>query len=87
MFADQVSKAVGDLRLEAQQKFQQYSTLAKSLERQGSIKATPYAGGISVADKRSVEANTDRVAPAFGVGMHDHRENPQYGFTGGSTSS
>jgi hypothetical protein len=32
----------------------------------------PYAGGISVADKRRNEASTDRLAPAFTIGMHDN---------------
>ena len=72
MFADQVAKSVGDLQLSAQQKFQQYSTLATSLERQSALRAVPYAGGISRADKDSVEADTDRVVPSFTVGMHDH---------------
>lgn len=71
MFADQVSKAVGDLRLEAQQKFEHYSTLAKSLERDVAITAVPYAGGISRSDKDAVVGNTDRVAPSFMVGLHD----------------
>ena len=72
MFADQVAKSVGDLQLSAQQKFQQYSTLATSLERQSALRAVPYAGGISRSDKDSVEADTDRVVPSFTVGMHDH---------------
>ena len=72
MFADQVGKSVGDLRLDAQQKFEHYSTLAKSLERQVTMTATPYAGGISIAAKQAVEQDTDRVAPAFRVGLHDN---------------
>jgi hypothetical protein len=31
----------------------------------------PYAGGISIGDKDSVEDDSDRVAPAFKRGMHD----------------
>ena len=72
MFADQVAKSVGDLQLAAQQKFAHYSTLATSLERQSAIRAVPYAGGISRADKDSVELDTDRVAPSFTIGLHDH---------------
>ena len=77
MFADQVSRAVGDLRIEAHQKFQHYTTLASSLERQSSVRAVPYGGGLSRSDKVAVAANDDRVPPAFSVGMHDHRTNPQ----------
>jgi hypothetical protein len=71
MFADQVGKSVGDMRLDAQQKFEQYITLAASLERSASISAVPFAGGISVSQKRSVENDTDRVIPSFNVGLHD----------------
>lgn len=36
------------------------------------IAAMPYCGGISIADKDTREGDTDRVAPAFTVGMYDH---------------
>jgi hypothetical protein len=73
MFADEVAKSVGDLRIEAQQKFDNYSTLAASLERQAAMSAgVPFAGGISISQKQSVEQDTDRVAPAFRIGLHDN---------------
>ena len=73
MFADQVDKSVGDLRLAAQQKFEHYSTLGSSLRRTASLfGGVPYAGGISRADKDSVELDTDRVVPSFKIGAHDH---------------
>lgn len=66
-FARQVSTSVGDVRVEAQQQFAHYTELAKSLERDGAryASATPWMGGVSVADKQSAEADTDRVPPAF----------------------
>lgn len=70
--ADEVSKAVGDLRIEAQQRFTNYTTLAASLEKQGSLGGVPFAGGISIAQKQSVEQDSDRVVPAFRVGLHDN---------------
>lgn len=76
MFADQVGRTVGDLRVDAQQKFEHYNTLAASLERQAALTGVPYAGGISISDKQSVETDTDRVVPAFRVGAHDHPELP-----------
>ena len=76
MFADQVGRTVGDLRVDAQQKFEHYTTLATSLERQAALTGVPYAGGISISDKQSVETDTDRVAPAFRVGVHDNPLNP-----------
>lgn len=52
-----------------------YMALAQRLEAEaiaGAGSAGIYAGGISVADKDSVESNTDRAKPAFARGMHDH---------------
>lgn len=72
MFADQVAKSVGDLRLDAQQKYDHYITLAASLERSATIGAIPFAGGISIAQKQAVESDTDRVVPAFRVGQFDN---------------
>jgi hypothetical protein len=77
-FADKVSKSVGDLRIDAQQQFEHYTTLAGTLRRAASFTGVPYAGGISRADKQSVELDTDRVAPAFRIGVHD---NPLVGST------
>ena len=71
-FASLVGKSIGDLRLEAQQKFDHWSDLAKQLERQSAIVGVPFAGGISRAQKRAVESDTDRVTPAFRVGLHDY---------------
>ena len=77
-FADQGDKNVGDLRLAAQQKFEHYDRLASRLEGGAAVIAVPYAGGVSRSDKLSVEQNTDRVSPAFKIGLHD---NPQTGST------
>lgn len=75
--AVKVGKSVGDLRLDAQQQYEHYMTLAASLERQASFSAVPFAGGVSVSQKQSVESDTDRVAPSFAVGMHDDPANAQ----------
>ena len=78
-FAQKVDKSVGDLRIAAQQKFEHYTTLATSLGRQTALVAVPYAGGVSVADKAAVVADSDRVKPSFTVGIHDHEGNRQDG--------
>lgn len=50
----------------ASQKAKAYLALATTLELKASRTGIiPYAGGISVADKQSVDDNQDRVAPAF----------------------
>lgn len=74
-YARLVTQAVGDLRMDYSDLAKQYNELAQQLSSEASIAvATPYAGGISIADKESAEDDSDRVAPAFAVGMHD---NPQ----------
>jgi hypothetical protein len=42
-----------------------YERLAARLRRRASFAATPYAGGISIDDKDSEAADTDRPADAF----------------------
>lgn len=68
-FARRVGKSVGNLRLEAQQRFEHYMTLTQYLEAYSG--GVPYAGGISVDDKQTVAENTDRVEPAISIGMDD----------------
>ena len=61
-----VSRAVGDLRIEHQQRRQAYMELARTLRAEGAIGGiVPYAGGISLADKETDEDDTDRVQPFF----------------------
>ena len=55
---------------------QAYLSLAARLEAEliaAAGAAGVYAGGISVSDKAAVASNTDRVTPAFSVGMHDNQ--------------
>lgn len=56
----------GVVRTRNAQKAVDYLALADTLERED-IKtgAAPYAGGISIADKETVEDDTDRVQPSF----------------------
>lgn len=70
--ADQVSKAVGDLRIELQQKYEHYTSLSEVLRRSVALKAVvPFAGGISYSDKQDRVADTDNVRPAFSIGQFD----------------
>lgn len=66
------SKKVGDLAVTYGERAAMMLTLAKSLDADANLGAIPRAGGISIADKEAVEADTDRVRPAFSRGMHDH---------------
>ena len=63
------TKRVGDLSITYDPSF--YGRLAKMLRRQGALRTgVPYAGGISVADKETNEADTDRVQPMFTRELH-----------------
>lgn len=77
-----ISKTVGDLSYtKADAKY--YQTLATEYRLQASLGTVPYAGGISRSDKQAVRQNTDRVAPAFGVGEFDDPAamDPQTGYS------
>jgi len=52
-----------------------YAELAVALDQLARARGagiTPYAGGISVADKVAVQSNSDRVQPNFTIGMMDN---------------
>ena len=73
-FARMVDKAVGDLKISYGQRAGHYEKLTAALKRKASVfGAVPYAGGISISDKESVREDTDRVKPAFSVGMDDRQ--------------
>jgi len=63
------SKSVGDLSISGLG--DTWLTLAADFERRADSQATPYAGGISVADKNTYEQDTDRVVPAFSRNLHN----------------
>ena len=73
-FARKVDKTVGNLSISASQKSKQYADMARSLRHRANLRAAAnvYAGGISVSDKNTVTADSDRVAPAFTMDMHDY---------------
>ncbi len=75
-FARLVTKAVGDLKINYSDRVKHYMDLATFLEDSDPAAniPVPYAGGISVSDKDSVEENTDRVNPAFERGQFDNPE-------------
>ena len=60
---------VGDLSI--RRTVNEYRSLAKTLRQRGSRGAVPFAGGISISAKNTERAASDRVVPAFSVGMHD----------------
>lgn len=73
-YAREVDSVQNELRTMWSSRQKAYSDLAKQLDvkASGSTFAAPYAGGISIADKRAQELNTDRVPPQFNLGMEDN---------------
>jgi len=74
-YARIVEKQVGDLKIKSGEKYKNYLEIMKSLENEaaGSIPgASPFAGGISKAQKETLESDSDRVEPSFGKGMMDN---------------
>lgn len=69
------SLSVGDLTISGTQT--SYAALAKSLRARADTAVTPFVGGISVADKDTQEADTDRVTPAFTRTLFDNPEASQ----------
>ena len=73
-YARKSDKTVGRFSISASQISKNYFELAKQLEQQLSRTVggvAMYAGGISIADKDTEKADTDRVAPAFERGQFD----------------
>lgn len=72
-FARSVDSAAGDTRTWLSQMAKGYSAKAGEFEAKAAMNgaSAPYAGGISVADKIRQEADRDRVAPQFQIGMTD----------------
>jgi hypothetical protein len=48
-----------------------YQARAKELRSRVALSAIPFAGGISKTTKQAQQDDTDRVQPAFSVGLHD----------------
>jgi len=64
---------VGDLKINYKQRYDNYIALAEKLESKAAVSdAVPFAGGISVSNKDSLQADTDRVKPSIARGLHDN---------------
>lgn len=67
------SRTVGEMSITYADRGKAFAERARWLRLQTGLRGvTPYAGGISVGDKATVAADTDRVAGSFAVGMDDN---------------
>jgi hypothetical protein len=64
----------GALKTNYSQQAKSYLAMAAQFENASVSRggALPYAGGIGVTDKQNAEADTDRVAPQYNIGMEDN---------------
>lgn len=73
-FAKQVTKKAGDVSINSSDKFKHYKEIVADLQREVSMHVlgatSLYAGGISISDKDTQEADTDRVQSAFTRELH-----------------
>src|SRR5260221_320932 len=72
--ARQVDLVQGELKTNYSMKSKRYEHLAEVLETRGMASggAMPYQGGTSRSDMETVISDSDRVAPAFNIGMTDN---------------
>ena len=77
-YSRKVDLVTGTLKTNYSEAAKAYTLRAKELEARGMARggAMPYCGGISLADKRAQEADTDRVPPQFKLGLEDNVLNP-----------
>lgn len=79
-YARYADKWVGDLKILASQKSKAYLALAEELEDGGTTLTgsrthqTPFAGGISIAQKENLNNDTDFPPTSFTKGIHDNLE-------------
>lgn len=82
-----VDSRMGKLDLKLSQKYKQFSTLAAELEAEARRKlAAPWMAAHSRSRKDATERDSDRVDPAFAVGMTD-TQYQDYNTIGSSTNS
>lgn len=70
-----VDKTVGPFSESLSQRLDGYKTLLSRLRATLASGASIYAGGISISTKQTRQADTDRVKPAFYVGMMNNPNN------------
>lgn len=64
-----VSESVGSVSIQYNQRYQAWLEMRRIFLEKSNMSGIPYAGGISVADKATRAANSDRVTPAFSRDM------------------
>lgn len=73
-YSRRANTSVTGMSVQFNSQSREYAQRAIEFEAQAAIRGggTPYAGGISQADKETREQDTDRTEPQFTVGMDDN---------------
>lgn len=75
-FARSSSLSIDGFSIRSSERANEFRALAASLRRQGQAAAgglgAPFVGGVSRSEMESVNADTDRVQPAFREGLFDN---------------
>jgi hypothetical protein len=61
---------VDDVSVRHTQKAEQYRALGRQLAASAALATSPFAGGLSLADKQTREQDDDRVSPSFTRTLH-----------------
>lgn len=85
VFSRKADKSVGDLHISLAQKATAYAARAKELAAMANrfMRPTPYAGGISFADKMIDQANPDVPSHTARIGQTDYPGMSTLGVVGG----
>jgi hypothetical protein len=75
-FARQADASAGDVSESASQKAAAYRTLATELRTQAGALALPVFGGITQAEKQTLDEDTGAVQPSFRIGQDDNPRAP-----------
>lgn len=70
-FSLEASKSMGPLSIEYQERAQNWIKLAERYEERLVLESDPYAGGISLSDKKAKASDPDKPTSAFRKGMFE----------------
>jgi hypothetical protein len=71
-YSRSVTMGAGATRINFSDLSKAYAARAIAFDQQAATGVVPYAGGISIADKRQQLQDPDRVAPQFNLGQDDN---------------
>jgi len=71
-FARDADKSIGSLSVSSSQRAKAFAARAQELKADDQILAVPFAGGLSISDKQTLDADTDATQPQTRIGQDDN---------------